>query len=111
MSNYTYLMKCADGTLYCGWTNCLERRLEAHNSGKGAKYTRSRRPVALAYWERFATKEEAMSREQAIKRLGRKEKEKLIQMGIERRKEMAAHINRLGTFCGMRDVPELTGRA
>ncbi|HJC48579.1 MAG TPA: GIY-YIG nuclease family protein [Candidatus Lachnoclostridium pullistercoris] len=76
--NYTYLVKCADGTLYCGWTNCLEKRLEAHNSGKGAKYTKARRPVTLVYYEEFATKEEAMSREWAIKRLSRREKEELI---------------------------------
>lgn len=44
--NYTYLLRCCDGTLYCGWTNCLEKRVAAHNSGKGAKYTRARRPVA-----------------------------------------------------------------
>lgn len=76
--NYTYLVKCADDTLYCGWTNCLEKRLEAHNSGKGAKYTKARRPVTLVYYEEFATKEEAMSREWAIKRLSRREKEELI---------------------------------
>ena len=51
MSNYTYILKCADETLYCGWTNDLEKRLEAHNSGKGAKYTRSRLPVELIYYE------------------------------------------------------------
>lgn len=76
--NFTYLVKCRDGTLYCGWTNCLEKRLEVHNSGKGAKYTKSRRPVELVYWEEFDTKEEAMRREAAVKRLTRKEKEELI---------------------------------
>ena len=49
--NYTYILHCADGTLYCGWTNDLKKRLHAHNSGTGAKYTKSRRPVTLAYYE------------------------------------------------------------
>ena len=65
--NYTYIVQCADGTLYTGWTNCLEKRLKAHNSGKnGAKYTKTKRPVTLVYYEGYATKEEAMSREYAI---------------------------------------------
>ena len=78
MSNYTYILKCADDTLYCGWTNDLEKRLEAHNSGKGAKYTRSRLPVELIYYEEFETKEEAMSREYHIKKLPREKKLELI---------------------------------
>ena len=76
--NYTYMLKCSDGTLYTGWTNDLEKRVEAHNSGKGAKYTKARRPVELAYYEEFETKEQAMKLEYAIKQLGRKEKQKLI---------------------------------
>ena len=73
--NYTYMMKCADGTLYTGWTTAVEKRLKAHNEGKaGAKYTRAKRPVELVYYEGYATKEEAMSREYAIKQLTRKEK-------------------------------------
>ena len=76
--NYTYILRCADGTYYCGWTNNLDRRLKAHNEGKGAKYTRSRRPVALVYYEAFSTKEEAMRREYEIKQLPRKKKEALI---------------------------------
>ncbi|WP_320929541.1 GIY-YIG nuclease family protein [Hungatella sp.] len=76
--NYTYLLKCADDTLYCGWTNQLDKRLKAHNEGKGAKYTRARRPVSLAYYEIFETKEEAMRREAAIKKLSRKDKLKLV---------------------------------
>lgn len=76
--NYTYILRCADGTYYCGWTNNLDRRLKAHNEGKGAKYTRSRRPVALVYHEAFSTKEEAMRREYEIKQLPRKKKEELI---------------------------------
>ena len=76
--NYTYLLECADNTFYCGWTNDLEKRVNAHNSGQGAKYTKPRRPVVLVYYEEFQTKEEAMRREWAIKRLTRKEKERLI---------------------------------
>ena len=76
--NYTYLLRCADGTLYCGWTNDLEKRAAAHNAGTGAKYTKPRRPVELAYYETFATKQEAMRREAEIKRLTRKEKLALI---------------------------------
>lgn len=76
--NYTYLLQCADGTLYCGWTNDLENRVRTHNAGRGARYTRSRLPVRLVYWERFETKEEAMRREWRIKRLSRAEKEELI---------------------------------
>lgn len=73
--NYTYMMKCADGTLYTGWTTSVEKRLKAHNEGTpGAKYTRAKRPVELVYYEGYATKEEAMSREYAIKQLTRKEK-------------------------------------
>ena len=76
--NYTYIVECSDGTLYTGWTNNLEKRLEAHNAGKGAKYTKTRRPVKLVYQEQFETKEEAMSREYHIKQLSRKEKMKLM---------------------------------
>ena len=75
--NYTYILRCADGSLYTGWTNDLENRLRAHNEGKGAKYTRSRRPVELAYSESFATKSEAMRREAEIKKLSREEKLRL----------------------------------
>ena len=76
--NYTYIVKCADGTLYCGWTNHLKERVAAHNAGRGAKYIRSRRPVELVYYKEFAEKEEAMRREAAIKRMGRAAKMKLI---------------------------------
>ena len=80
--NYTYILQCKDGTFYTGWTNNLERRLKAHNDGKGAKYTKARRPVILVYYETFETKEEAMKREYAIKQMTRKEKETLIGEGI-----------------------------
>ena len=76
--NYTYILKCSDGTYYCGWTNDLENRLKTHNAGKGRKYTKARLPVELVYYEEFETKEEAMSREWHIKRLSRLQKEELI---------------------------------
>ena len=85
--NYTYLLECADQTLYCGWTNDLEKRVKAHNAGQGAKYTKTRRPVTLVYYEEFETKEEAMRREAAIKKLARKEKLRLIAEYIDRIKE------------------------
>lgn len=72
--NYTYILKCNDDTLYTGWTNNLEKRIKDHNDGKGAKYTKTRRPVELVYYEKFETKEEAMKREYAIKQLTRAEK-------------------------------------
>ena len=78
MKAYTYLLRCADGTLYCGWTNDIEKRLAAHNSGKASKYTRSRLPAELVYYETFETKQEAMSREARIKRLSCREKLSLI---------------------------------
>ena len=76
--NWVYILRCADGTLYTGWTNDLERRIAAHNAGKGAKYTRSRLPVVLLYSEQCNTREEAMSREWHIKRMSRDEKMRLI---------------------------------
>ena len=76
--SYTYILECADGTLYTGWTNDLTKRLNAHNSGTGSKYTRARRPVKLVYYETFAEKQEAMRREAAIKQLKRQEKLALI---------------------------------
>ncbi|MDO5136374.1 MAG: GIY-YIG nuclease family protein [Eubacteriales bacterium] len=80
--NYTYMVQCADKTLYTGWTNCLEKRLRAHNGGKGgARYTRTKRPVKLVYYEGYRTKEEAMRREYAIKQLTRKEKLSLMDFG------------------------------
>ena len=76
--NYTYILKCKDYSLYTGWTNDLKKRITSHNAGKGAKYTKARRPVELVYYEEFQTREEAMKREYAIKQLSRKEKEALI---------------------------------
>ena len=73
-----YILQCRDGSLYTGWTNHLKERMKAHNSGKGAKYTKGRGPVRCVYVETFASKEEAMSREFAVKHLTRAEKESLI---------------------------------
>ena len=67
MNAYTYLLLCADGSLYCGWTTDPDRREAEHNTGKGSKYTRSRRPVRIVYLEKHRTKEEAMKREAEIK--------------------------------------------
>lgn len=75
---YTYIVKCRDGTLYTGWTTDLEKRIKAHNEGKGAKYTKNRAPVHLVYYEEYETKQEALKREYAIKQLTRQEKLALI---------------------------------
>ena len=80
--NYTYVVRCSDGSLYTGWTNDLEKRILAHNEGKGAKYTKTRRPVELIYYEEFPTREEAMSREWKIKHMSRKQKLKMIRAGM-----------------------------
>lgn len=78
MPAYVYMLRCADGTLYTGWTSDLARRVKAHNSGHGAKYTRSRKPVTLVYSEEAADKPAALKREYAIKQLSHEQKEKLI---------------------------------
>ena len=83
--NYTYILKCKDGTYYTGWTNNLEKRLKDHNEGRGAKYTKARLPVSLIYYEEFQAKEEAMRREYAIKRMTRCEKENLMKASGGRR--------------------------
>ena len=72
--NVVYMLRCADGTLYTGWTSDLDRRLKTHAAGKGGKYTRARLPVQLVYTERFETAHEARSREWHIKRLTRAQK-------------------------------------
>lgn len=79
MSWTVYLLQCADGTLYCGCTNNLPKRLETHNRGQGAKYTRSRRPVVLVWQEDQRDRSAALRREAQIKRLSRAEKLKLLQ--------------------------------
>jgi putative endonuclease len=84
-SNYTYMLRCGDGSFYIGWTNDLEARITAHNAGKGAKYTRSRLPVELVYYEKFATKQEAMSREWHLKQLTHSQKRALLEKNDYRR--------------------------
>lgn len=76
--HYVYMVRCADGTLYTGWTTDIQRRLQAHNSGKGAKYTRSRCPVTLAHLECYDTRSEALKREAAIKKLNAAQKWALV---------------------------------
>ena len=76
--HYVYILRCSDGTFYTGYTTDPERRVRVHNSGKGAKYTRPRRPVELIYTEEYDNKTEAQKREYAIKQLTRAEKEQLI---------------------------------
>lgn len=78
MKYYCYLVICNDGTLYCGYTNDLNKRIATHNKGKGAKYTKTRIPVTLGYSEEFDDKSAAMKREWQIKQLDRKEKLQLI---------------------------------
>jgi len=78
MAYFTYILRCADDTLYTGWTTDIEARTTAHNKGTGAKYTRSRRPVKLVYNETLPDKQSAMRRERAIKNLSRTEKLALI---------------------------------
>ena len=77
---FTYILRCADESLYCGWTTNLEMRVDAHNGliTGGAKYTKGRRPVTLVYYESFRQKQEAQSREYAIKRLNKAQKLRLI---------------------------------
>lgn len=75
--HYTYMLKCRDNTFYIGYTNNLEKRILAHNEGKGAKYTKGRGPVELVYYEEYEDKAQAMRREWEMKQLSRKEKELL----------------------------------
>jgi putative endonuclease len=78
--NYVYILKCSDNTLYTGWTNDINKRLEAHNSGAGAKYTKGRIPVELQYFEEYQSKADALKREWEIKRLSRQQKLDLIKV-------------------------------
>lgn len=75
---YLYILECRDGTYYTGVTDCLSKRLAAHNAGKGAKYTRGRGPVMLRYTEECADRSSALQREIQVKRLTRHQKEYLI---------------------------------
>ena len=75
---YTYILECRDGSFYTGWTNNLEKRINCHNKGKGAKYTKGRLPVKLVYFEEFIEKRDAQKREYVIKHLTRNNKLNLI---------------------------------
>ena len=75
---FVYILKCADNTLYTGWTTDIEKRVAQHNAGKGAKYTRARLPVVCVYVKAFDTKQDAMRREYEIKQLSRAQKEELL---------------------------------
>ena len=87
--NYTYILRCGDDSLYTGWTNHLTTRVADHHAGRGAKYTTAHLPVELVYYEIFETKEEAMKRECAIKKLSRPQKERLIESDMNLLKEAA----------------------
>ncbi len=76
--NYTYMLRCSDGTIYSGYAADPDKRLEVHNSGKGAKYTRARLPVKMVYYEKHESKSEALKAEIALKKLTRSKKEELI---------------------------------
>jgi putative endonuclease len=76
--NYIYILECSDKTLYTGWTNNLDKRLETHQKGKASKYTRARLPVRLVYFETYEDKISAQKREYAIKQLTKAQKLKLI---------------------------------
>ena len=88
MPAFVYLLRCRDGSLYCGWTDDLERRVATHNSGKGARYTRSRKPVQLVWSEELADRSAALKREIAVKRLTRTQK--LALAGLTRSKTSTA---------------------
>lgn len=79
MSWFVYMLRCRDGSLYTGYTDDIERRFSVHQSGKGAKYTRSRLPVELVYQESLPDKSAALKREAAIKKLSRQQKLQLIE--------------------------------
>ncbi len=81
MAYWLYILRCGDGTLYTGTTDDVERRLAAHRSGKGAKYTRGRGPLEVVYREACADRSAALKREWAVKQLSREEKLKLIESG------------------------------
>lgn len=80
--HYIYIVKCKDNTYYTGYTVDIEKRIQTHNKGKGAKYTQTRRPVELLYSESFDSKREALQREYAIKQLTREQKTKLINQEV-----------------------------
>ena len=92
--NYTYIIKCSDNTYYCGYAKNLTSRMITHNNKKGAKYTRGRTPIELLYYEVFATKGEALSREHFFKKMTREQKEQYVAENINNEKQREiAQIN------------------
>lgn len=90
--HYIYILCCKDDTYYTGYTNDVKKRVQAHNEGKGAKYTKGRGPVKLVYYEEYEDKKTAMKREWEIKQLSRKEKEKLIKQQTEKLRSIACDL-------------------
>jgi len=88
---FCYIVECSDGSYYTGWTTNPERRVHTHNLGKGARYTRNRRPVKLVYLEERPNRGSAMQREADIKRLGRTEKEQLIEVNSDEQRNQRPH--------------------
>ncbi|RXM73930.1 GIY-YIG nuclease family protein [Clostridium tetani] len=84
---YVYILQCNDNTLYTGWTNNLEKRIDTHSKGKASKYTRCRLPVKLVYYEKYEDKISAQKREYEIKQFKRCDKLKLIQSGSKKEKK------------------------
>ncbi|WP_275120597.1 GIY-YIG nuclease family protein [Alkalihalobacterium chitinilyticum] len=80
-NHYVYMIRCQDDSLYTGYTNNIERRIQMHEAGKGAKYTRGKGPFVLEFCQEYLTKKEAMQSEYAIKQLSKRDKERLIQEG------------------------------
>lgn len=94
--NYMYILNCLDNTLYTGYTNDLIKRLKKHNEGKGAKYTKSRSPVTLVYYEEFETKSLALKKEIAIKKKKRIQKIDYINQNItDNKKDTIKNINKI----------------
>ncbi len=88
---FVYIVRCADGTYYAGWCTDVARRVADHNAGRGARYTRGRRPVVLVYHEEAPDRHVAMQRESAIKRLAREDKERLVSSQESREGSGRAH--------------------
>lgn len=88
MPFFCYMVECADGSFYTGWSTDPAARVKMHNAGKGAKYTRTRRPVKLIYLEELPDKSSALKRERAIKKLSRKKKEKLLTLASNAKEGM-----------------------
>ncbi|WP_458415369.1 GIY-YIG nuclease family protein [Schinkia sp. CFF1] len=94
---YVYILKCHDGSYYTGYTNNLEKRIEKHQKGKGAKYTRGRTPVELLFYEEYESKREALQEEYRIKQLTREQKEKYMQK--TKHHSMCGEDEKRGKFC------------